>query len=240
MTARLRTPLSVGLIAAGSLALALSTPLAASAHVTIDDNTAEAGSFTLITFKVPNESATANTSSISLTLPSDTPFPYVSYVPVPGWTTELVRTTLPEPVTIGDSEITEAVTQVIWTASAGSEVAAGQLQLFPLSVGFVPDVGSLTLPVDQTYTDGTVVSWNESAPDAEHPAPVLYVNDAPKGDHQAGAAEPADDNHASSAAEKRQATPDVLARALGVGGLALGAGGLAYGLASRRATRGNA
>ena len=98
MTARLRAPLSVGLIAAGSLALALSAPLAASAHVTIDDNTAEAGSFTLITFKVPNESATATTSSIELTLPSDTPFPYVSYVPVPGWTTELVRTTLPEPV----------------------------------------------------------------------------------------------------------------------------------------------
>ncbi len=146
MTARLRTPLSVGLVAAGSLALALSVPLAASAHVTIDDDTADAGSFTLITFKVPNESATATTSSIELTLPSDTPFPYVSYVPVPGWTTELVRTTLPEPVMIGDTEITEAVTQVVWTASPGSEVAAGQLQLFPLSVGFVPDVGSLDAP----------------------------------------------------------------------------------------------
>lgn len=234
MTTRLRAPLSIGLIAAGSLALALSAPIAASAHVSLDDNTADAGSFTVITFKVPNESATATTSRISLSLPTDTPFPYVSYVPVPGWATELVRTTLPQPVMIGDTEITEAVTQVTWTASPGSEVAAGQLQLFPLSVGFVPGVGSLTLPVDQTYTDGTVVSWSESGEGVEHPAPVLYVNDAPESGHHGDA----DDDAAPGAVSASVPGNDVLARGLAVAGLALGAGGLAFGAASRRAQRG--
>ncbi len=222
--------LSTSLLIAGSIALALSAPLAASAHVTIDDDTAQAGTFTLITFKVPNESATTSTSRITVTLPSDTPFAYVSYVPVPGWTTELVTTTLPAPVKIGDSTITEAVTSVIWTASDGNGVTDGQLQLFPLSVGIVPDVGSLTLPVEQDYSDGTVVSWSEkgSEDEVEHPAPVLYVNDTPV----------ADDDHESpvtpATPAASTASPDVLARVLGTAGLVLGAGGIAFGAASRR------
>lgn len=239
--ARLRAPLSVGLIAGGSLALALAAPLAASAHITLDENTAAAGSYSLITFKVPNESATASTSTISVTLPSDTPLAYVSYVPVAGWTTELVTTTLPEPVTIGESELTQAVTQVVWTADPGSEIADGQLQLFPLSLGPIPDVGSLTLPVEQTYTDGTVVAWDEKGDDAEHPAPVLYVDDAPVADHHDG-----DDGHADAegdegadagAASAAGSSSDVVARVLGGAGLVVGAGGLAFGLASRRVTR---
>jgi uncharacterized protein YcnI len=220
--------LSTALLAAGSIALALSAPLAASAHVTIDDNTAQAGTFTVITFTVPNESATVATSKITVTLPSDTPFPYVSYVPVPGWTTELITTTLPAPVKIGDSTITEAVTSVVWTAAPGNEITDGQLQLFPLSVGIVPDVGSVTLPVDQTYSDGTVVSWSENGTEdeVEHPAPVLYINDAPV----------ADDDHQSPVVTPvaSTASPDVLARVLGTAGLVLGAGGIAFGAASRR------
>ncbi len=239
---RLRAPLSVGLIAGGSLALALAAPLAASAHVSLDDNTAAAGSYSLITFKVPNESVTAATSTVTVTLPSDTPLASVSYVPVAGWTTELVTTTLPEPVTIGESELTEAVTQVVWTADSGSEIADGELQLFPLSLGPIPDVGSLTLPVEQTYTDGTVVAWDETGDDAENPAPVLYVNDAPAADHHGGDAD-ADAEHAEgddsadAGSTSGAGSSDVVARVLGGAGLVVGAGGLAFGLTSRRATR---
>ena len=146
-------------IGAGAL-LALATPLAASAHVTVTPGEAEPGSFSLITVKVPNESATESTTRVELTIPEATPFAFLSYVPVPGWTTELVTTTLPEPVVTEYGEITEAVTTVIWTAQPGSEITDGQIQLFPLSVGPVPDTGSIVLHADQTYSDGSIVSWN--------------------------------------------------------------------------------
>ena len=207
-----RFALSAVALTAGA-ALALAAPLAASAHVTLDSNTAAAGSFTLITFKVPNESATETTSKVELTLPADTPFEYVSYVPVPGWTTEISDTT------------------VTWTAEAGSEIADGQLQLFPLSVGPIPDTGSIVLPVEQTYTDGSVVSWSETEEDAELPAPVLYVNDAPAADHHAGG----DDDAALEVTDSASASSsDVLARVLGIGGLVLGVVALVIAITGRR------
>ena len=217
-------------IGAGLL-LALAAPLSASAHVTIDPGQAEAGSYTVVTVKVPNESETATTNRVEVALPTDTPFTSVRYVPVAGWTAELVTTTLPEPVTIGESTITEAVTSVVWTADAGSEIAAGQLQLFPLSVGPVPDTGSVTLAADQGYTDGTTVSWSEAGDDAEHPAPVLYINDAPVADEHA-----AHDTTVEAAPSATTAAPadDVLARVLGIAGLVVGAVGIVLAVASRR------
>jgi len=224
---------------AGAAALALAAPLAASAHVSLDENTAEAGSYALLTLKVPNESDTASTTSVTLTLPADTPFTSVRTVPVAGWSAELVRTTLPEPVTVGDGEITEAVTSIVWTAVDGAGIADGQLGLFPVSLGPVPDVGSVVLPVDQGYSDGTVVSWSDTAEGAEHPAPVLYVNDAPASDHHGGT-----DDHATPEATvapdaghgdaDAAADVDVLARVLGVAGLAVGAVALVLAIVWRR------
>ena len=220
-------------IGAGAL-LALAAPLAASAHVTVTPGEAEPGSFSLITVKVPNESATESTTRVELTIPEATPFAFLSYVPVPGWTTELVKTTLPEPVETEYGEITEAVTTIIWTAQPGSEITDGQIQLFPLSVGPVPDTGSIVLKADQTYSDGTVVSWSEEGEDAEHPAPVLYVNDAPSADDHGGGAESDADSVSLSSEVTGGSQPDVLARVLGIAGLVVGAIGVVFGLASRR------
>ncbi len=217
------------------LALAVAVPLAASAHVSVDPDQAAAGSYAVVTFRVPNESEAAGTTKIEVSLPTDTPFISVRYVPVAGWTAELKRTTLPTPVTVGTSEITEAVTSVIWTASPGAEIAAGQLQLFPLSVGPVPDTGSIVLPVEQTYSDGSVVSWSETAADAQHPAPVLYVNDPPVGDH--GAATTTDshtDAGVTASAATSAESSDTVARVLGIGGLVLGAVALVLALFVRR------
>ena len=221
-------------IGAGAL-LAIAAPLSASAHVTITPGQAEPGSFSLITVKVPNESATESTTRVELTIPEATPFGFVSYVPVPGWSTELVTTTLPEPLETPHGEITEAVTSVIWTAQPGSEIVDGQMQLFPLSVGPVPDTGSIVLAADQTYSDGTVVSWSEQGEDAEHPAPVLYVNDAPASDHHDAAGDVDDAATVSVSSESTgRSQPDVLARVLGIAGLVVGIVGVVFGLASRR------
>lgn len=214
--------LTIAAAAGAALLLALAAPAAASAHVTVSPNTASAGSYALLNVKVPNESATAVTNRIELSLPVDTPFSSVSYVPVAGWTTDLLRETLPSPVKVGDNTITEAVTKVVWTADPGSEISAGQLQVFPLSLGPVPDVGSIVFPAEQTYSDGTVVSWVETGSGAEHPAPVLYVGDAPAADHHG------DTTPASSS------DSDSVARILGIGGLVVGAVGIVVAVAALR------
>lgn len=225
-------------LGAGAL-LALSAPLAASAHVTIDPGQAAAGSYTVITVKVPNESETATTNRIELDLPTATPFTSVRFVPVPGWTAQLVTSTLPKPVKVGETTLTEAITKVVWTADPGSEIVAGALQLFPVSVGPVPDTGSITLPAQQTYSDGSTVSWSGTESGAEHPAPVLYINDAPVVEHDDdgdGDAVSVASGAPASAASGAASSDDVLARVLGVGGLIVGAIGVVLAVTARRRT----
>ncbi len=216
-------------LGAGAL-LAVAIPLSASAHVTVTPYTAKPGEFALVTFKVPNESGTASTTKVEIDLPSDTAFQYVSYVPVPGWTGELVTTTLDKPIKVEGNELKEGVTRVIFTANEGQGIADGQLQLFQISVGPVPDVGRLYLPTTQTYSDGKVVKWSDRGGDAEHPAPVLYVNDAPVVSHD----EDAEVTAASQAENAPAATTDVVARSIGIGGLVVGAVGVVVAIAALR------
>ncbi len=231
---------SVIVAAGAALLLALAAPSAAFAHVSVDPDVAPAGSWALVNIKVPNESATAVTNKVELSLPTDTPILNVSYVPVAGWTTELVRETLPTPVNVGDNTITEAIITVIWTATPGHEISAGQLQVFPLSLGPIPDTGKLVLTAVQTYSDGNIVSWADATEGAKNPAPVIYVNDAPAGDHHApidghDIAEGAGD-HSDVVTEGNtaSASSDTIARGLGIGGLVVGAIGVAVAIAALR------
>lgn len=172
--------------------LALAAPLAASAHVTVSPNQAAAGSWTYVTFRVPNESPTASTVALQVHLPADTPFTSVSYQPTPGWSGTVATAALPAPVKVGDNTITEAASTVTFTADAGSGVAPGQFQLFTLALGPVPDTGHIVLPATQTYSDGKVVEWSATPEEAAkddtaEPAPVLWVNDAPPAGHHGAA-----------------------------------------------------
>ncbi|MFD6699795.1 MULTISPECIES: YcnI family protein [unclassified Microbacterium] len=200
-------------LAAGA-ALALAAPLAASAHVTAAPNQAEAGSWTYVTFRVPNESATASTVKLQIHLPAETPFTSVSYQPTAGWTGATAKTTLPKPVKVEGNTISEATTEVTFTADAGG-IAPGQFQTFTLSLGPVPDTGHIVIPATQTYSDGKVVEWSATPEqvkkdDTLEPAPVVWVNDAPPADHHGGAT-------ATTAPAASAETP-----ADGQGGLALG------------------
>ncbi|MBS1697910.1 MAG: YcnI family protein [Actinobacteria bacterium] len=212
--ARALTALSAGALLTAAFTLG-AAPLAASAHVSATPNQAEAGSWTYVTFRVPNESATASTVKLDIHLPADTPFTSVSYQPTAGWTGAATKATLPKPVTVEGNALTEATTQVTFTADS-TGVAPGQFQTFTLSLGPVPDTGRIVIPATQTYSDGTVVEWSAAPEQAEKddalkPAPVLWVNDAPPADHHGGAA-------ATAAPEASEHT----AAADGQGGLALG------------------
>jgi uncharacterized protein YcnI len=232
---KLTNPMRLSIAIAAGVLIAVAVPLSASAHVTITPDTAQAGSFALLTFKVPNESATAVTTTFEVDLPTDTPFSSASYVPVAGWTTDVITSTLRKPVTVGENKITQAVTRVIWTAQPGAEIKAGQLQLFPLSVGAVPDTGKVTLKALQTYSDGTIAKWTETGANAEEPAPVLYINDAPPAAVEPAPGQPTVTSQTvTTPGTDSTAADDVVARGIGIGGLVLGAIGIVLAVTATR------
>lgn len=212
-----------GLVLVTTAALVVALPLAADAHVRVDPKQAVAGADdTLLTFTVPTESGSAVTTKVVIGLPTGTPFGDVAYQPVPGWTGRVVTGPLPKPARIDGATVTEAPTSVVFTAQPGTRLSGGQFQDFTLSVGPMPDTGRLLFPTTQTYSDGTVTRWSEPTPDSgdepEHPAPVLYVDDAP----------PPTERLASSAVGLSASAPAT--RADATTGIVLGGAGLALGL----------
>lgn len=228
-------------IGAGAL-LAIAAPLAASAHVTVTPDQVEAGGWSYLTFRAPTESDTASTTKLEFHLPKDTPFTHVSYQPVAGWAAEVTEETLPEPVDVLGNEVSEAPTEVVYTAE-GAGIAPGQVQMFTLSVGPLADTGSIAIPVTQTYSDGTVVEWAATPEQIEEddtldPAPVLWVNDAPPADdHHAGSGD--QDAAAGAAAEAPEVSADAGGVTLGlsIAALVIAAGGVLLGAVALSRTR---
>lgn len=162
--------------------LIMAIPVSAQAHVKVSPDTAQAGSYATLDFRVPTEKATASTTKVEVDLPTKHPFTSVSYQPVPGWTAKVTTSDLAKPVKTADGTITQAPTKIVWTASPAAAIKPGQFQQFPVSVGAVPDVPSVSFDTIQTYSDGSVVKWDEpteaGAAEPEHPAPVLTINAA--------------------------------------------------------------
>ncbi|GAA3317597.1 YcnI family copper-binding membrane protein [Arthrobacter ramosus] len=223
-------------MAAGLLAFGVS---AASAHVNVNPDDPAAGGYTHLTFNVPNESPTAKTSKLEVSLPTDTPFNSVSVKPVEGWTAELVTTALPKPVTVAGATVTKAVSSVVWTADAAHQIGQDQYQAFSISVGVLPDAGTtVTLPATQTYTDGTVVKWDEKTvegqPEPEHPAPSFVTTASDAAASAAPISSPSATPAPSAAASTTSSDAGSTA---GWFGLAAGLIGLAAGVTALARTR---
>ncbi|MCJ1675716.1 YcnI family protein [Rathayibacter sp. VKM Ac-2929] len=242
-----RTTLTAVTAITAGIALALAAPLTATAHVSITPNTADPGASENFTFKAVNESETAVTTAVTVSLPTGTPIVSVRYLPTPGWSTSVVESTLPEPVSVGGNEITEAPTSIVFTAEAGSEIQPGQFMQWTVSLGPIPETGSLLLPAVQSYSDGTSVDWVSTAEEVEadaslKSAPVLYVQDEPAEDHHAGSAatDPADADAAAATTEAPGVEASV-ALGLSIAALLLGVVGAALGaiaLFGRKRARG--
>ncbi len=166
----------------------------ASAHVTVSSPDASAGGFGKLVFRVPNESDAASTVKVRIQIPTDTPLASLRTQPIPGWTATTTKLRLDPPVTDDDgNEITEAISVVEFTATAGAGIGPGEFQEFALSGGPFPDAESLTFPVVQTYSDGSESAWIEPTVDGqaepEHPAPVLSLTAETTTDTTGGAAD---------------------------------------------------
>jgi uncharacterized protein YcnI len=145
------------LLGAAVLVVAAAAP--AAAHVTVQPPEATQGGYAKLAFRVPNEEASANTVKLEVQLPTNATFRSVSTRPLDGWT------------------VTKTDTTITWE---GGKIAPGQFQEFEISVGPLPtDVDTLEFKAVQTYDDGDVVRWIESAPaggeEPDHPAPTLHL-----------------------------------------------------------------
>lgn len=189
---------------------------AASAHVTANPNTAEPGSYTKVSFRVPNEEPSADTTKLEIDMPGDHPVASVSVRPVPGWNVKVETAKLAKPIKSDDSETTRAVSRITWS---GGTIAPQRFEEFDVSMGPLPtDTGQLSFTAVQTYSDGTVVRWDQKpgngGQEPEHPAPTLHLV-AAKADKPPVMAKASSD--------------DGTARLLGGLGLAVGVIGVAVG-----------
>ena len=226
-------------VAAGAL-LAFSAPLSASAHVSVEPAATAAGSYTVLTFSNAHGCEGSPTTGITIDIPQgiDSVAPTIN----PGWTAAKVMD--------GDR-----VGQVTYTAEAPLE--DGYRTTFALSLQLPADAEGETLafPVLQSCEVGET-RWSELTVDGEeepeHPAPTVTVTEATADEHGHGSATGGNtgdaangaDHHADSAvttettaASSTQSTSgDVLARVLGIGGLAVGAVGIVLAVTARRKT----
>jgi uncharacterized protein YcnI len=138
---------------------ALGVAASASAHARMNPAISISNELQLYSLAIPTEMANATTTKIVLTLPAN--FSIDSFVPNPGWK-RVVQST-------GSGE--NAVdTQVTWS---GGDIPTGEDSLFQF-LAQPAKPGTYTFSVQQTYSDGQIVNWNEPETGA-NPAPTIKV-----------------------------------------------------------------
>ena len=168
----------LGLAAACALAFVVLGAAGAGAHVTVSPSRIPQGtSDVILTFRVPNESATAVVTGLRVQFPLDHPIILLNPEAGSGWRVTVVKTALKKPVTTDDGTFTSAVSEIDWS---GGSIPVGQFGAFNvLAQGIPTGTPELAFKAIQSYGDGTVVSWievpNKTVPNPAHPAPTLAL-----------------------------------------------------------------
>lgn len=174
---RARTLRRASIVGATTAAAVLLFAGPALAHITVNPDTATAGSAAELTFRVPNEESKAYTVKVDVQIPTDHPIAQLLVKPVPGWTATVKTITLAKPITTDDGTFSQAVSEVIWS---GGKIMPGQFQDFSISADPLPTGESqLTFKAIQTYSNGDIVRWIDVSQPGQaelaHPAPVLTL-----------------------------------------------------------------
>ncbi|KDP92612.1 MULTISPECIES: YcnI family protein [Clavibacter] len=192
--------------AAVGLALALSAPLAASAHVELDASSTAPATLSVLTFAVGHGCEGSATTSLAIRFPADVQA--VKPTLAPGWS-------------VAEQEAADGTT-VTYTADTplpDALRATVQVEaLLPVD-GAAGDV--VTFPTLQTCVAGST-DWAEApaaGTEPDHPAPAITLTDAESGMAGMGSS--------ATAAEAQAAAPaaapvDPVARLLGLGALVVG------------------
>jgi uncharacterized protein YcnI len=166
----------VALLAMASVTVGMSSALA---HVEVSSEDATQGGGGIITFTMPNESATATVIKLTIQVPAATPIADATLQAVPGWTSAVTMQTLPKPIAVDGRQEVEALDTIVWTATdAGLPV--GQYQQFSIDAELLPKAPTVVFKALQSYSDGTEVDWIElpapgSTTEPDHPAPTLTL-----------------------------------------------------------------
>ncbi|WP_165969207.1 DUF1775 domain-containing protein [Actinomadura sp. KC06] len=181
---------------AGAGGVLLPTP--ASAHVRLLSEGAEAGKPATLKFRVPSEKEVSTTVRIAITLPEGVSADSVPAVK--GWTISRAA----------GNGMANGGSSIVWTAKPGNEVQPAETQTFTVRAAPLPKVGILRFDTAQTYSDGSVVNWNQpttGGQEPEFPSPELVLDpdavpEAPPG------GEPEEQSHSAiNEAPELSATP---------------------------------
>jgi uncharacterized protein YcnI len=155
------------------------TAAPAAAHVRVDEGQQPPrGGYGIVRLIVPTESEQASTIGVTVTVPDNIELTSARTLPIPGWTANVET----EPT--GDGQ---RVSRITWRAiGKASGIKPTEYGEFAFSAGPWPEnAETVSLLSDQSYSDGSVVSWNEIAVDKdsepEHPAPVVTLGAAEAG-----------------------------------------------------------
>ena len=207
-------------------AIAVVLPTAAIAHVTIQTGEWEPGSRPAVVFRVPNESDTASTTSISVQFPEE--IITARFKPHPFCDREVQMEPLDQPV----EEITERIATVTWTCEPGIE--PGEYDELAMSFQVPEDAAAgdvIMFPTVQTYSDGEERAWIEEDEEAESPAPRITVVAPAEEEEAAPAATSTEEAAPVPAASSDDDDDNMSSVAIGFGIAGLVAGLIALGVA---------
>lgn len=162
-----------GLILAGAAVVGAGV---ASAHVTVQEDSVVAGEFAVVTIAVPHGCDASSTTAVRIQMPET--IPAVTPTINPGWDVEKVMETLAEPIQGEHGEITERVSEVVYTAK--TPLPDGYRDTFALSMKVPDDAsGLMFFPTVQVCEAGES-DWIEIPADGQDPfeleKPSPFVN----------------------------------------------------------------
>ncbi len=143
---------------AGAAALAAFAP-PLHAHVVLEYQVAPASSSYKATFKVGHGCGASPTRQVSVAIPAGVLF--ARPMPKPGWSLDIQRGKLAQPVADHGRTVTEDVVRVTWTArSAADMLPAEQYDEFVLGARTPATAGRIYWPVSQACESGRM-DWTE-------------------------------------------------------------------------------